>query len=152
MTRIINGYQVKLDSEDEHFLNEYRWVPVVTGRSKTTYLRSCVRRGVYIYFHRIVIIPEKGKDIDHIDGNGLNNIKSNLRICTHAQNLFNRGKNKNNTSGFKGVVWYPRTSKWKAQIMYQRKMFHIGLFSTPEEASEAYKNRAIQLFGEFAKW
>jgi hypothetical protein len=62
----------------------------------------------------------------------------------------NQGTRKTNTSGFKGVSWYARTGKWNAQVCHQRKYYNLGYFDTPEEAHEAYKVKALELFGEFA--
>jgi hypothetical protein len=104
--------------------------------------------------HR-VIAARMGLDlseiIDHMDGNGLNNSRSNLRAATNAQNLQNRGKQKNNTSGIKGVSWDKARSKWAAEIRSQGKRYHLGRFDTKEEAAEAYRKAAKKLHKEFAK-
>jgi hypothetical protein len=94
-------------------------------------------------------VPE-GHDIDHKDGDKLNNLNNNLRICTPAQNQQNRGKNKNNTSGYKGVMWDNPTEKWRAQIRINNKNTYLGVFSIIEDAARAYNAVALQYFGEFA--
>jgi hypothetical protein len=88
--------------------------------------------------------------IDHIDGDGLNNCRSNLRAATVAQNQQNRGKPKNNSSGFKGVGWHKKTSKWRAYIRVQRVQRHLGFFNTKEEAAEAYRQAAEKIHKEYA--
>ena len=91
-----------------------------------------------------------GLQIDHIDGNRTNNSLSNLRIATNAENMCNRGKNANNTSGFKGVCLNKPTGSWKAGIKVHGRRKHIGYFSTPEAAHRAYCEHAAILHGSFA--
>lgn len=105
--------------------------------------------------HRIIFLMHHGylpEQIDHIDGNGLNNDVENLRAATHAQNGSNRGAQKNNTSGFKGVSWHKKSNKWQAAIALGRKNHYLGLFDTPEAAHEAYKDAAKKLHKEFANF
>ena len=94
-------------------------------------------------------IPD-GMEIDHIDGNGLNCARPNLRLATKSQNGVNRGKNKNNTSGYKGVQWSKQKNKWMATIWVKDKSEYIGYFDTRELAYEAYCQKAKELHGEFA--
>lgn len=92
--------------------------------------------------------------LDHKDGNGLNNQKINLRKATQSQQEANKKLRRDNTSGYKGVVWFRRDKCWKAQIGGQRrrrKNRHIGYFNTAEEAARAYDHAAIESFGEFAR-
>lgn len=103
-----------------------------------------------VKMHRLVTNAPKGKSVDHIDGNPLNNQKSNLRICTNAENLRNRGFNKNNTSGYKGVFWHKPRSKWTSKIKVNRASIYLGLFSCRHEAARAYNAAALEHFGEFA--
>lgn len=108
--------------------------------------------GKRIYTHRIVWelhngpIPQ-GSVIDHIDGDSYNNSIENLRLCTQSQNTKNKSKQNNNTTGYTGVVQV--RNRWKAQIQCNGKRKHLGTFLTPEDAYEAYKQAAIELFGEF---
>lgn len=90
-------------------------------------------------------------DIDHINENKSDNRIRNLRQANRSQNMFNRGKNKNNTSGFKGVAFCKDTGRWRAQISIYGKSVKIGRFDTKEEASRAYLEKAKELRGEFAK-
>ena len=108
------------------------------------------RRKVKLYIHRLIMDAPKGMDVDHINGNPLDNRKSNLRICTHAENQRNKGAYKNNTSGYKGVSWYKRDKKWIAGIKHNNKGIYIGLFEDKEEAARAYDKKAKELHGEFA--
>lgn len=87
--------------------------------------------------------------VDHINGNGLDNRRANLRPATHAQNMRNKPMYRNNRSGFKGV--YRRKNRWCAQIKHEGKLRHLGSFAAAEEAARAYDIAARELFGEFAR-
>jgi hypothetical protein len=102
--------------------------------------------------HRVVMGLAHGDPlkVDHIDGNKANNQRSNLRVCTHAQNLWNKPKSKKNTSGFKGVQKMKDCKNWRAIIRANGKTIHIGMFPTPEEAYAAYCKKAREIHGEFA--
>lgn len=106
-------------------------------------------RVIYMMFNEVIGRLEL---IDHIDQNPLNNNLENLRKSNHAQNLSNRGKQVNNTSGYKGVILDKRDGKWNARIVVNKKSFALGAYKTPELASEAYKRAAIIHHGEFANY
>lgn len=91
----------------------------------------------------------KGYMIDHKDRDSLNCLDHNLRICTNQQNLQNRGKQSNNTSGHKGVNWHKHSKKWRAQIQVYGKSISLGYHNTVENAARAYNKAAIKYFGEF---
>lgn len=103
-----------------------------------------------IWMHRIIMDAPKGMFVDHIDGNKLNNQKSNLRVCSRAQNGQNRGAPKSNTSGFKGVHWFPACNKWRSRIVVNKKAISLGLFDCKIEAAKAYNIAALEYHGEFA--
>lgn len=89
---------------------------------------------------------------DHIDGDGLNNCRSNLREATHAQNVRNAPKRIDNRSGYKGVSWSASSSKWVAQINEAgRRRKHLGYFTDPAEAARAYDAAALAIYGSFAR-
>jgi len=88
--------------------------------------------------------------IDHRDGNPNNNRWNNLRLATHAQNQWNRGKNHNNTTGFKGVTWQKQRGKFAAHITVDGKHHYLGLFRSPKLASLKYRLAALKHHGEFA--
>lgn len=91
----------------------------------------------------------KGEYVDHIDGNGLNNVRENLRLCTNAQNRQNAKRNKNNGTGYKGVTKVVSRGYVYYQVHVQCQ--YIGTFKTPEDAYNKYCEEAIKRFGEFAK-
>jgi hypothetical protein len=113
-------------------------------------------KGTYYFAHRIIWemhngqIPE-GLVIDHIDAVRSNNLLENLRVCTFQQNHFNRGKQSNNKSGFKGVSWHKQKAKWVAQIKIEGKNKFLGFFHDPEKAYAKYCEMALLHYGEFAK-
>lgn len=89
-------------------------------------------------------------DTDHINGDRTDNRIANLREATRAENMRNRGANKNNTSGHKGVTWRRDVRKWHARIVVSRRHIRLGHFDTPEAAAEAYEVAANKYHGEFA--
>lgn len=88
---------------------------------------------------------------DHIDGDKLNNAIANLREATHSENQANRGRQKNNSSGFKGVSWSQFRKKWAAAICVKGCTLSLGFFSCPAEAHRAYVEASRRLHGEFGR-
>lgn len=128
-----------------------RWVGHTNGKTGYRHLNIA---GSKHYEHRLVWLWHNGTMplyIDHIDGNKSNNVIGNLRECTHSQNHGNMGKPRTNSSGFKGVSKIKGGRKWRARIKVGGKEQSLGAYSTKEEAHEAYKRKAREVFGEFAK-
>lgn len=103
----------------------------------------------HIILHRLIMEAPKGMQVDHINGDSLDNRKSNLRLCTDSQNKGNRGLNSNNTSGYMGVCKYK--DRWKVQVCHENKTYYLGLFDDKDEAARAYNKKKLELFGEFAR-
>jgi hypothetical protein len=95
--------------------------------------------------------PPKGKEVDHINGDSLDNRRKNLRICTHSENCQNRKKRLDNTSGFKGVYWSKRSNKWVANIQIKSKRIYLGGFISKIKAAEAYQKANIKYHGKFSR-
>jgi hypothetical protein len=115
-----------------------------------------IRLGNRIYrAHRLVFLWMVGawpeNEVDHQDGNRLNNRWSNLRQATPSENRMNKGMRSDNTSGRKGVCLDRRSKRWQAQVMLSKKRHHLGYFDTPEEAHAAYVEAARRLHGKFAR-
>ena len=146
------GLFALVDDEDYDFLMQWKWTANKERKTFTAYRNQHTPKPrKFIYMHRLIMgITDTLIFVDHIDGNGLNNQKSNLRACSNAQNLMNRPSNKNNTSGFKGVIFDSKNQKWIAQIMVNRKSIKLGRFSDKKDAAIAYNNAAKIYFGEFA--
>jgi hypothetical protein len=102
--------------------------------------------------HRLILEAKKGELCDHINGDGLDNRRCNLRIATNSQNLMNSKKPSGvTTSQYKGVYWNKYNKSWHAHIRVNRHTFNIGYFDTELEAAKAYDAEARKLFGEFAR-
>jgi len=143
---LTRGKHAYVDAEDYDRLMKHKWTALYTG-GKWYATRN--DHGKCILMHREIMKAPKGKVVDHIDGNGLNNCKSNLRICTQGQNLCNsrpRGK----TSVFKGVFYDKERGKYKAFVWENGATAVIGRYDDPIEAAKARDYRAVQLQGEYA--
>jgi hypothetical protein len=145
---------VYFDEEYLPLVRAFRWVLSKEGKVFYASARKWIpleKRSLTIKMHLLILPCPAGMKTDHINGNGLDNRRNNLRTASNQQNLMNRGANKNNTSSFKGVTWHKRASKWMAQLMFNREHKHGGLFDDPIEAAKAYNKLALQYHGEFAK-
>lgn len=144
------GLVALVDDEDYLWLSQWKWT---ASRSTNTWyvLRKTPRpERKVIYIHRQIMEAPDGLEVDHRNENGLDNQRSNLRLATHSQNKQNRGPQKNNTSGHKGVTWDKQNQRWRAQIKIGSKVRYLGLFDSPEDAGEAYRSAALENQGDFA--
>jgi AP2 domain/HNH endonuclease len=107
------------------------------------------KRRVYMHRHINPACP-RGKVVDHIDGNGLNNTRANLRICSRSENMGNAKAHEDRKGKYKGVCKV-KSGKYEAQICKNGKRMKLGRFDTAEAAARAYDIAALELFGEFAK-
>jgi hypothetical protein len=154
---VSNGkYYTMVDDIDYKYLSKRKW-QYTKSNSNTVYVVGWEKdennKDRRILMHRIIMDANKGIVVDHKNGNGLDNRRQNLRICTHSQNMANRSISTRNTSGYKGVMYHPNhstKSPWLATICFQGKSVAIGLFETPQAAARAYNAKAKELFGEFA--
>lgn len=144
------GDVVLLDADDLERVGQSTWFVNVEGYVQGK--RCADGKKTTIFMHReIVGLPAGDKRIvDHINGIRHDNRRANLRICTNAENQRNRGKNKNNTSGYKGVSLHKLSGLWKAMIKVDRKDIFLGYFKNPEDAHQAYSAAAAMYHGEFA--
>lgn len=101
--------------------------------------------------HRVILNAPSGMEVDHINMDGLDNRRCNLRLATRPQNRWNRIKNSNNTSGYKGVWYHKRDHLWCAEIGASGGRHRLGRFASPIDAALAYDAAALQLHGEFAR-
>lgn len=149
---LTKGYEAIIDLSDLPEIGRYNWRALVTPRSVYA-IRSDYSGGgtKTVLMHRCIAAPPDGFEVDHIDSNGLNNRRYNLRLATRGENNWNARRAKNNKSGFKGVVWHPKSSRWRAVIKTNGAQRTIGYFQTPEEAHFAYCKAAFAERGEFAR-
>jgi hypothetical protein len=150
---VSEGCVATVDDEDYERVIQHKWRVQRVGRNAYAYTSIS---GKQVLMHRLIVNAEKGTMIDHADGNGLNNQKSNLRPCTYAQNFANARpkQTKNKTSEYKGI-WFIQTVPcrrcWRAAITAEGKRLNIGTFMTEVEAARAYDAAAKALHGEFAR-
>lgn len=154
--RLSGGKTSYINPEDADIIGQFTWMyqkSVNTGYG----VRRVRRPGAKVhavFIHRVVMSRMLGRyldeeeEVDHIDRNGLNNLRSNLRLATRTQNIFNRATPSNNTSGYKGVVL--RRGRWVVRITAYGVTTHVGSFATKEEAVAAYSDAAIKIHKEFA--
>jgi hypothetical protein len=91
-------------------------------------------------------------EVDHVNGDGLDNRRSNLRVCTHAENARNQSsRTRMSTSRFRGVVWAKDRRKWRAMIGDNGRTVHLGNFTDEIEAAQAYDRAAREMYGAFAR-
>ena len=141
--KLTKGKETIIDDEDWEKVKKYSWCLSSWGYAKSG------SGGKTTYLHRLLTDFPQGMEVDHINGDRLDNRKINLRICTRAQNQRNRSKCVG-ISKYKGVCWITKFRKWKSTITNDGKIYHLGLFDNEIDAAMAYNNRAIELFGEFA--
>lgn len=156
---LTRGYRTAVDDEDFRKLNESKWSALIQKKIHKTVVYAVRSPSKYPIsrMHRLILGAPKEFQVDHKDGDTLNNQKSNLRLVTNQQNQFNCGS-KNNKTGFKGVHYMSTLAKrsnlkkpYLAEIMINKKHLYLGYFATPVEAAKAYDAKARELFGEFAK-
>jgi hypothetical protein len=158
--KYVCGYAL-VDDEDFDWLNQFTWHENRPKNGRTSYAVRLVyhgRKATALYLHREVLglkpLSEDGREVDHIDHNGLNCQKENLRIGTKGQNLANRGLNRDSSTGYRGVTKVDDCARWRAQA--NRKTgdkahkIYLGLYPTPEEAAVAYNTASVMLHGEHA--
>lgn len=140
--RTSSGYEILVDDIDYEKCSKHSWCLTRGG-----YLHSRIRCK-YTYLHRFIMEPQQGLVVDHINGDKLDNRRSNLRVCTTRDNVRNqrKGKGKNR---YKGVA--ASGNKWMARIKIDYKYIYLGLFTSPEEARDVYNAATLKYFGEYAK-
>jgi hypothetical protein len=144
-------HTVIIDDEDAEKVMSHKW-NVNYSNEKQRWQRIATRAGKNdnyktISLHEMII---GYKHADHINRDIFDNRKINLRRASYEQNSINRGIQKNNTSGYKGVWWNGKINKWVAGIKFNHKNHHLGVFENKENAAIAYNKIAYKIFGEYA--
>ena len=138
-----------VDTDDVPMIAEFSWAAGNQGGG-FTYARGWVE-GKKVFLHRFLLGSPNGKRVDHINGDTLDNRRSNLRVVTHSQNVMNgRSHGDNQYSKYRGVEFNKTKRQWTARICVNYKRTYLGSFPSAIEAARAYDAAAIELHGEFA--
>ena len=153
--KLTQGKFALVDDQDYEFLMQWKWyAEKYYNKLFYAHRHSNKINYIIIQMHRVIAermnLDVESKKVDHVDRNGLNNQRNNLRISTNSQSQMNQGIRKDNTSGYKGVSWNRRLKKWHSQICYRHKRIHLGYFDDKEDAARAYNEAAIKYHKEFA--
>lgn len=138
--KLTQGKYTIVDNDDYKNISIFNWSLL---NNKYAY-RIVKNKGILM--HRFIMNAPKGKDVDHINHNGLDNRRCNLRICTHSENLANR----TNKEKLKGVYFRPKKNAWVSSIKINNKYVYLGYFKNKIEAAMAYDKKAKEIFGNFA--
>ncbi len=139
------GLFATVDSADYPEIRKHTWS---ASRVGTKVYAVAWINGKLVAMHRFLLRPRKGQVVDHIDGNGLNNCRCNLRVCTRAQNQVNRGPRRGGSSRFVGVR--RRGNRWHAGITYRGRWHFLGTYADEVEAAKARDRKAVELHGPYA--
>jgi len=151
---LLSGEIVLIDAVDRDLVESngpwYAWCS-----PNTTYVQAPRRRTdgtrTSVYLHRLLLDPPEGMQIDHINRDGLDNRRTNLRVCTGSQNNANSPPKPGCSSEFKGVSWHKQNAKWQAHGRDATgKKLYLGLFTAEHAAARAYDAHAESVWGEFA--
>lgn len=142
---LTNGFYAYVDAADYEWLNRWHWRAYSIGYA------ARYEKGKMIYMHRQIMQPPPGRIVDHINGNGYDNTRANMRNITRQQNAYNNGKHIVTASIYKGVSYIKRRHQWCARIHSGKGHLHLGYFDTEAEAARAYDRGAVGVFGEFAR-
>jgi hypothetical protein len=148
---LTRGKVALVDDEDYEWINSFNWYAQrCGGKNKRFYAARCKRingKLTTILMHRQILKTPEGLETDHIDGDGLNNQRKNLRACSKSQNLMNQQVQKNKKH--KGI--FQSGKKWASRICLNKKSIYLGIYDTEEMAVDAYNSAAIKYFGEYAR-
>lgn len=141
-----NGKECLVDDADYPWASQYKWHENTFGYAGRQKQVRGIRAGFKM--HRELVNAPKGLDVDHINGNKLDNRRVNLRLATRQENARNKRAQKNNKCGYKGVS--PSGKKFRASIRINKKQIHLGMFATSDAAAHARDKAEKEMFGEFA--
>lgn len=129
-----------VDDEDYEELNQFKWHAM---KDRSTYYAGRRLNNKTLRMHTVILNTPNGLQCDHINGNGLDNRKCNLRAVTLRENLQNKQCKK--SSKYVGVDWLEKRKRWRAQIYHEGKHYHLGTFLTEEEAHERYEQACSEI-------
>lgn len=150
---LTQGKYAMVDDADYEWLNQWKWHIRRDGNRiyavRAHYVKGGKGKRIHVPMHRLIMdFPDS--HVDHIDGNGLNNQRSNLRPCTQQENLMNSHSAQGNCK-YKGVYWDKHLNKYRPRIRVNKKLISLGLYDCPRKAALVYDKAALNYFGEFAR-
>lgn len=147
---LTKGYVAIVDDEDYELVSTFKWYALTPKATDRIYAVS--RRG-FVYMHRLILGLHPGDPyVDHINRDGLDNRRANVRLATNSQNQANnRPQSRPTASRFKGVTWHGRDKLWHACIKVDQRKHHLGYSKSEEDMARAYDRAAVQYFGEYAR-
>lgn len=153
---LTKGMETLVDDQDYDYLLQWTWQVADNGYGNL-YAQSYTSRSEpggrkFFRMHRVIgkRMGIVGIQVDHRNGNSLDNQRHNLRSATNQENSRNRGSTCGSSSQFKGVSWSVERQKWLAQIQFDSKQYNLGRYESEIEAAKAYNKAALEHFGEFA--
>jgi len=152
--KLTQGKYALVDDKDFKTMNEVKWYLYSNKKHDCMYaMREVSLKGkkTNIWMHRLILGAPRNKSVDHINGNGLDNRRKNLRLATHSQNMKNRKINKNNTSGYKGVCWNVAAKAWVVYIGVNGEKKYEGMFDSKLKAHQAYVTACQKYHGTYAR-
>jgi len=150
---LTKGFVAVIDAKDVPLVDGFNWFAnMVTNTVYAARWQSLGgNKGRNIYMHREILSASGDLCVDHINCNGLDNRRVNLRFATKAQNAWNQRVSRNSKTGLKGISWHTRCCVWHARIKFMGKDIHLGSFKTPEAAHAAYADACEKFRGEFIR-
>jgi hypothetical protein len=147
--KLTKGMTAIVDDEDYERLSSFKWF-FMGNKYAARNIRCDNGKQRPLWMHREIINASEGMQVDHINGNKLDNRRENLRLCTQSQNLGNRTYSGDFSSKYKGVSFSKKRNKWTSGIRINTKRIYLGLYEDEVVAANAYNHAARRLFGEFS--
>jgi hypothetical protein len=144
-----SNFFATIDADSYEKIKNYNWCLLTTKKGRQYAQAS--RNPKTFLMHRLIAEAPRGCIVDHVDGNGLNNKKNNLRLCTYSDNASNKTPKKGGSSRYLGVSWVSKKKSWVAQIFKNGKPFYLGGFKVEKDAALAYDRAAKEIHGDFAR-
>lgn len=146
--KLSQGKVAIVDDADYEWLSKFKWSAFRANQDGSRYyaFRKCMVRRKIVMMHREILDAPKGRSVDHIDHNGLNNCRSNIRLVTSGENSRNVLMSSRNKSGVIGVIWLPKKKIWQADICFNGKQIRLGVRKNKDDAIKLRKDAEI-LYG-----
>ncbi len=141
-----------ISSDDADRVSAHRWIAAKCASPGSDIIYATTQmQGKTVYMHRLIMEPGAGLEVDHVNHDGLDNARDNLRVVTHRENMLNARKRKGCTSRYKGVCWVRDRGKWGAYARLHGKTVYLGLFPSEAGAARAYNAEAAKHYGPCAR-